>query len=326
MMNMQNIEYVKGINSLIEIKSHGNKKTCNKNMLEVNPTIGCQYQCQYCNAYAQEGDKFNKIEVYVDYPEYLDKYLFEHKNELDKIFFYFSPKIEAFQECLLKTGITYSILKLFYKYNARYIIVTKSGIPNSDVCSIIKKSRHLNQFLISCSMPNEEVRKILEPYAPPIDDRLAFAKYLVDNQIRTTAIFSPILPIDKGRYIKEYIRYFLSINITHFRLNYAELSHACLYKLAEQLPQNAEELKKIYLKSDAEKTKWQIPYSEVNINRYFPSVEYMYESFEEIRSFAKKINNNATFSVCNSLCEKKKFVNFNLDAFKAGFGCIGYRW
>ena len=324
-MTEQKIEYVKGINSIIEIKPHGNKRTCNRNMLEINPTVGCQFQCQYCNAYAQTGDNFSEVKVYIDYPQYLKEYLEEHKGEVDRIFFYFSPKIDAFQDCLIETGITKAILEILMEYNARYIIVTKGGVPNDEICELLIKSKHLNQFLISCSMPNEETRILLEPHAASIQERLNFAKYLVDNGIRTTAIFSPILPINNGEYIKQYIDYYLSINITHFRLNYAELSHDCLNSLINLLPQYAENLK-IYMDNEAERTEWQIPYKNAKINRYFPSVMYMHDSFEELRAYAKNINKDATFSICNSLCEKKELSGFNNEAFKAGFGCIGYIW
>ena len=325
-MREQKIEYIKGIDSIIGIKPHGNKRTCNKNMLEINPTVGCQFQCQYCNAYTQDGNSFSKVKVYIDYPLYFEQYLKNHKEELDKKFFYFSPKIDAFQNCLFETGITQKILELLLEYNARYIIVTKGGIPHSEICDLLVQSKHLNQFLISCSMPNEETRMLLEPFAAPIEERLKFAEFLVDNDIKTTAIFSPILPINHGDYIKQYIKYYLSINITHFRLNYAEVSRSCLQSLTNLLPEYAEEFLEIYLNDEAVRTEWQVPYMDVNINRYFPSAEYMRTTFENLRLYAKTIDPLATFSICNSLCDKEELCDFNNEAFQAGFGCIGYKW
>lgn len=326
-MNSQNVEFVKGMDERIKINVHGNKKTCNKNMFEINPSIGCQFQCQYCNAYTQEEDNyFQNVKVYVDYPQYLEEFLIEKENELDKIFFYFSPKVDAFQECLIESGVTEKILSLFKKYNVRYIIVTKGGIPNKRICDILTETREKNQILISCSMPNEEVRKIMEPGAAPIDKRLEFAKYCVENSINVTAIFSPIFPVDNYEYIKKYIKFYLDIGITHFRLNFTEISMYSLNKIINLLPQYKEEFCNVYLNEEVKFTEWKVPYKNMSIERRFPSLQYMGKVFNELKKYAKEINENATFSVCNSLCVEKELYNFNKEAFLAGFGCIGYLW
>lgn len=323
----QIIEYVEGIDPIIEIHAHGNKETCNKNMMEINPTVGCQFQCQYCNAYTQEKeDNFSKVKVYIDYPKYLEDYLQKNKEDLGRLFFYFSPKIDAFQDCLLESEITKQILELLKKYNARYIIVTKGKIPPKEISDLLVESKSINQILSSCSMPNEKVRQIIEPNAASIQERLDFAKFCVENGIPVTAIFSPIFPVDNLKFIKDYIRSYLDIGITHFRVNFAEISRNSLVKMIELLPEYKDELIKTYLVENAEQTYWKVPYKDIEMSRYFPSIEYMKDSFDGLREFAKEINPKATFSVCNSLCIENKLHKFNDEAIKAGFGCIGYRW
>lgn len=88
-----------------------------------------------------------------------------------KEIFYFSPKIDAFQDCLIESGITYNIMKILRKYNKIYIIVTKGKTPPKNIAELLIESRELVQILSSCSMPNEEVRKVVEPGAAKISER-----------------------------------------------------------------------------------------------------------------------------------------------------------
>lgn len=326
-MSNQKVEFIKGIEEGVLIYPHGNKETCNKNMYEINPSIGCQFRCQYCNAYTQEEEnEFKSVKVFLDYPQYLKGFLEEHKEELDKIFFYFSPKVDAFQKCLLESGVTEQILLLFKEYNVRYLIVTKSGIPNENICKILNDTKEKNQILISCSMPNEEVRKIMEPDAAEIAKRLEFAKYCIEKSINVTAIFSPIFPVDNYDYIKKYIQFYLEIGITHFRLNFTEVSLYSLNKIIALLPQYKEDFLKVYLSDDTKNTNWNVPYKNIQLQRRFPSLKYMQEVFYSLKEYAKNIDERATFSICNSLCKENELCNFNSEAFEAGFGCIGYKW
>lgn len=108
-----NVEFVEEIDDNVKLRVHGNKPTCNTSMFEINPAIGCQFQCQYCNAYTQEKENcFSGVKVYRNYPQYLDNYIRENIQDSKGRFFYFSPKIEAFQPCLVESGISYEILSV----------------------------------------------------------------------------------------------------------------------------------------------------------------------------------------------------------------------
>ncbi|MGY3666852.1 MAG: radical SAM protein [Roseburia sp. 1XD42-69] len=323
----QDVEFLKGIDPRIEIHSHGNTKYCNPNMMELNPAIGCQFQCQYCNAYTQEQENcFSKVRVFVDFPKYLEIFLKENKKRLDKIFFYFSPKIDAFQDCLLESGITKNILELLLEHQARYFIVTKGKIPNKEIQQLLIESKNINQLIISCTMPNEEIREILEPNAARIKERLDLAEFCVKNGIPVSAIFSPILPIDELNYVKNYIKIYLEMGITHFRVDFTEISRSSLDKLCSLLPKYEKSLKEVYLDKNATVTHWNVPYKEIEIERYWPSLEYMKKQFNELKNYAKSVNSKATLSVCNSLCIENKLHRFNDEAINAGFNCIGARF
>lgn len=323
----QKVCYVEGIPEIINIHSHGNTKFCNPNMMEINPTVGCQFQCQYCNAYTQEDDNFfDKVEVFKDYPQYLEEFLFNNKDKLDKLFFYFSPKIDALQPCLLESGITHEILSLFEKYKARYFSVTKGKTPPEDIQELLIKSKDRNQIVISCTMPNESVRERLEPGAATIQERLDFARFCKENGIVTTAIFSPILPVENLEFVKDYIKKYIAMGIDHFRVDFTEISKTSLEKLVKILPEYKEDFYNVYLDKDATVTYWKVPYKNVEIERYWPSMDYMREKFTMLRDYAKSLSPQATTSVCNSLCGKDKLFHFNEEARKRGYTCLGLRF
>lgn len=76
----QRIVYHSGVVPEVEIVPHGNTPFCNNRILEINPAIGCEFQCQYCNAYAQEeSSNFGRVDVFPDYPLYLDSFLANSK-------------------------------------------------------------------------------------------------------------------------------------------------------------------------------------------------------------------------------------------------------
>ena len=321
------VEYVEGIDEIVKLRVHGNKPTCNTSMLEINPAIGCQFQCQYCNAYTQEKENhFMKVKIYKDYPDYLEKYIKENLDNLKGQFFYFSPKIEAFQPALISSDISFKILSILKKYEMKCIIVTKCGELPYKIKKLLIEMKDLVQILISCSMPNEKVREIIEPGAAPISDRLKFASFCINNDIKVTSIFSPIFPVDQYSYIKKYIDSFYSMGITHFRLNFAEITKESYEKLVELLPFYKKEFEDAYISDDAEKTHWNIPYTNKQAIRYFPSIEFMKDAFKTIREYGESKGDEVTFSVCNSLCAKGKLEHFNDYAFSKGMGCIGYKW
>ncbi len=323
----QEVCYMEGIPEKITIHSHGNTKFCNKYMLEINPTIGCQFQCQYCNAYTQEDENFfDKVEVYKDYPSYLEKFLFENKDKLDKLFFYFSPKIDALQPCLLESGITREILELFEKYGAKYFSVTKGKIPPEDIQELLIKTKGHNQIVISCTMPNESVRERLEPGAATIQERLDFAKFCKKSDIVTTAIFSPILPVEELEFVKSYIEKYITMGIDHFRVDFTEISKSSLEKLVRILPEYKNDFYDVYLDKEATITHWTVPYKEIKLERYWPSMKYMRDKFTMLRDYAKRLSPEATISVCNSLCVEGKLYNFNQEAMSRGYSCLGLRF
>lgn len=313
-----------GIDEQIEVKQHGNTKFCLSNMKEINPVKGCEFQCKYCNAYTQEKDDlFSSIEVFVDYPSYLEQYLNKQGDKINNTLFYYSPKTDCFQDILISTGITSGILRALNKYNAFYFLLTKGKTPPEEIIQLLKKAKERCQVIISCSMPTEKIAVALEPGAPPIDERFKFAEACVNNGIFTTAIFSPIFPFGDMRYVKEHIDRYIAIGIRHFRLDFAELSNHGLNKLCKLIPEHESELRAIYNDPDATLTHWKVPFRENIIERHWPSRSFMKKTFYEFEKYLLSVDNSATASICNSLCSGDDLDSFNKRANSKGICCIG---
>lgn len=224
---------------------------------------------------------------------------------------------------LIDAGITESVLRILRKYDAKLFLLTKGGSPNSSIVECIKAMRDSIQIIISNSMPNEEIRQKLEPCAPSISDRFEFARLCVSLGVATTAIFAPILPIAGCSYIKEYIREYLRIGVTHFRLDFPELSVEGMNRVHKLLPEYSSDFNIAYDGSIT--TLWKIPFKEISVERTWPSLRYMRSICNELDAFARGISPYASTSVCNSLCVKEKLGNFNAHAHNRGFSCIGVR-
>ena len=192
-----------GIDELVEIVNHANSPACPKRMLELNPAFGCQFQCAYCGIYALEREYFGDVIVYDDFPAYLDRWLGQHPDEARDHYFYFSAKTDCFQPALIESGITLACLEILRKHGAPYFLVTKGGIPPRDICDSMVAAREINQVIISATMPTEEMREAIEPGAAPIRERLALARFCVENGIFVTASCCPVLPIGDRTYLKE---------------------------------------------------------------------------------------------------------------------------
>ncbi|MCL2287962.1 MAG: hypothetical protein FWC33_02100 [Candidatus Bathyarchaeota archaeon] len=325
-LNGQVVEFVTGIPEEIKIKSHGNTSSCNPNMLEINPTVGCQFQCQYCSSCTQEEkNDFEKVFVFSDYPQYLDSFLADNKDKRDKIYFYFSPKIDCLQACLVESGITEEILNILHKHCMKYFFLTKGSIPPKSIQQLLIDSKDLNQVIASCTMPNESVRQRLEPYAASIEERMAFAQFCIDSGIFTTAIFSPILPVDGMNYIERYIDRYLKMGIDHFHLDFAELSALSLAKLTSLVPEYADELNNVYLAPNVITSQWQIPFKDTETVRYWPDAHFIQEAFKRFAKYATSIEPRASITACDSLCARFHFEYLNTNAHKKNLSCMGTR-
>ena len=160
-------------------------------------------------------------------------------------YYYYSPKTEALQEPTLCTGIAHRILKEFIRHfeeypdsNARLFVASKAGAKHllyeyegETILDLFRKLKDKMQYNVSVSIMPAEFRDILEPYAAPIEERLAAVKLCQENGIpANSALVQPIFtPYLTPGHIKEFFDMLHSVGIINYK---PEFLTACMENLA----------------------------------------------------------------------------------------------
>ena len=315
-----------GIDDLVKIVNHANSPACPKRMLELNPAFGCEFRCAYCGIYALEKEFFGEVIVYDDYPQYLDDWLTEHQEMARDHYFYFSAKTDCFQPALIESGITLACLEILKKHEAPYFVVTKGGVPPREIREALVAAREINQVIISASMPNESLRKALEPAAAPISERLALARFCVENDIFVTASCCPVLPIGDPTFLKEMFAQLAAAGINHFYFDFARLSRQAVLNMIELLPEHRESFERHYFTSEALVSRWHMTHRNMTIDKFQPPQRYIFDAFKALADCVNEVVPGATVSVCNHFSTPKTLPGFNNRARAECISCMGQRF
>lgn len=166
-----------------ELEIHNYTGICPTNVLEVSPSSGsCAVACQYC--LVTDGNHVKPITVYTNYAERLANSL---ERNLDRaIFYYFSPKTEAFSEPHLFNGLAHDIMRTFVRHfdrhpnsSVRVFIATKAGPRHLQVAhkgdtlfSLMGRIASRIQLNSSIGIMPLYLRDVLEPNAASVEERL----------------------------------------------------------------------------------------------------------------------------------------------------------
>jgi DNA repair photolyase len=163
----------------------------------INPYTGCQHGCKYCYAVFmkrflsinEEWGEF--VHAKINCPEFLEKELKESKPG----HIWMSSITDCYMPLEAKYRLTRKILEIIsnspYKDKFTVEILTKSSLVRRDF-DIIKK---LNAE-IGCSINtlNENVSKLIEPFASSPLERINILKDAKKQGIRVYGFISPVLP------------------------------------------------------------------------------------------------------------------------------------
>ncbi len=176
--------YVEGLTDCNEeLEVHNYTGLCPTNVLEVSPSAGsCAVACQYC--LVTDGNHIKPITVFSNYAEKLGNSL--ERNRDKPLFYYFSPKTEAFSEPHLFNGIAHDIVRAFIRHFNRFpdsavriFIATKAGPQHLQVqhngdslFSLMGQIASKIQLNGSIGIMPGYLRDVLEPNAASIEERL----------------------------------------------------------------------------------------------------------------------------------------------------------
>lgn len=160
----------------------------------INPYVGCQHACSYCYAKFMKRFTGHKeawgefVDVKINAPELLI-------NELSRKMkgtIWISGVCDPYQPIERKYRLTRKCLEILTNYDWPVVIQTRSPLVVRDI-DLLKKLKILDVGL-SITTADDAVRKIFEPKAPPINERIKALEELRKAGLHTYAMIAPILP------------------------------------------------------------------------------------------------------------------------------------
>jgi DNA repair photolyase len=164
----------------------------------LNPYAGCQHGCTYCYARFMKRVTGHKepwggfVDVKINAPELLRKEI--RKKKPARV--WVSGVCDPYQPLEATYRLTRQCLEILALNEWPVIVQTRSPLVLRDI-DIIRVAREFEVGL-SITTANDEIRKIFEPDAPPIQERIHALGVLHDAGIRTFAMVAPILPGAEG--------------------------------------------------------------------------------------------------------------------------------
>jgi len=160
----------------------------------INPYTGCQHSCSYC--YARFMKRFTGhrepwgqfVDVKVNAPDLLRREITKKKPGRVWI----SGVCDPYQPLEAKYKLTRQCLEILTQNNWPVAVQTRSPLVLRDI-DILKKGRGF-EVGFSITTSDENIRKLFEPNAPPIKDRVSALNELHRAGIRTYVMIAPMLP------------------------------------------------------------------------------------------------------------------------------------
>ncbi len=160
----------------------------------LNPYLGCQHGCSYCYArfmkkYSGHSEPWGKfVDIKINAPELLKKEIARKKPREVWI----SGVCDPYQPLEEKYKLTRQCLAILAEENWPVIIQTKSPLVLRDI-DLIKRGIFF-QVGFSIATSDDTIRKLFEPDAPEIKERISALAELHRVGIKTYAMIAPLLP------------------------------------------------------------------------------------------------------------------------------------
>ena len=160
----------------------------------VNPYLGCQHGCSYCYArfmkrftgHAEPWGQF--VDVKVNAAELLRVEVQRKRRGTVWV----SGVCDPYQPLEARYGLTRACLSILAENDWPVAVQTRSPLILRDV-DILEAARELEAGL-TVTTADDGVRRLFEPHAPPIAERLRALEELHRQGIRTYAMIAPLLP------------------------------------------------------------------------------------------------------------------------------------
>ena len=165
----------------------------------VNPYVGCQHGCRYC--YAEFMKKYTGhteawgtfVDVKENAPQLLDRQLRKARMGLVTL----SSVCDPYQPVEKAYEITRRCLEVLLRYSFPCSVLTKSPLVLRDM-DLLTQLEH-GEVGLTVTTDDEDIRRIFEPHAPLIDQRIDALEQLHKHGVKTYAFIGPMLPMNAER-------------------------------------------------------------------------------------------------------------------------------
>lgn len=166
-------------------------------MYSMSPYMGCSHGCIYCDGRAEkyhiEGDFAKDIKVRTNLPDILENNITKLRETAP---FHLSSGIsDIYQQVEKKYNLTGRCSEILSEFDFHVSVLTKSSLVLRDYDNWIKvNSRGGFTLQMSITTLNDKVRKIMEPGASSVDERLETIKAFKDAGCNVGIYMMPLLP------------------------------------------------------------------------------------------------------------------------------------
>ncbi len=164
----------------------------------INPYVGCQHNCSYCYAHFMRRFTGHKepwgsfVDVKINAPELLRREITRKRR--DRV--WVSGVCDPYQPLEGRYKLTRQCLEILAEHDWPVTVQTRSALVLRDL-GILKRGSEFEVGL-SVTTANDSIRKIFEPSAPPIPQRIRALDELHRAGIKTYAMIAPMLPEAEG--------------------------------------------------------------------------------------------------------------------------------
>jgi DNA repair photolyase len=164
----------------------------------INPYVGCSHSCRYCYAafmrrFTGHKEKWGEfLDIKVNAPDLLAREI--KKKPIGRV--WVSGVCDPYQPAEKRYRLTVRCLEILLEHQWPVTIQTKSSLVLRDI-EILEKFKDI-EVGFSITTADEKIRKIFEPGASPIKERVHALDVLHSRGIQTFAMIAPILPGSDG--------------------------------------------------------------------------------------------------------------------------------
>ena len=160
----------------------------------INPYTGCQHACTYCYARFMKRFTAHKepwgqfVDVKINAPDLLRKEV--KRKPAGRV--WISGVCDPYQPVERKYKLTRKCLEILIQHNWPITIQTRSTLVLRDL-ELLRRSPDV-EVGITVTTADDKIRRLFEPHASPIKERIGALGELYLAGIRTFAMIAPMLP------------------------------------------------------------------------------------------------------------------------------------